>query len=224
MKSKVNFVALIILIIAVGGLSYFLYSQELLFDIDSIISFTEQFGVFSYLIFFLIVLLEVVAAPIPGAILYAAGGILFGTFVGGTIALVANVVGASIAFFIGKKFIIKHDKKEDKEKKHYFDRALEKYGGYGIFFLRVNPITSSDIFSYLAGISKMNFKKFILGTTLGLLPLIYIQSFLGGEIIRNSEFLYTLFIIISLIYFIVFLYLVIKKGLGKWIQKRLLGS
>ena len=218
MKSKINIFSLFILIFILGGISYFLYSQNILLDLDSIINFTESFGIFSYIIFFLIVLIEVVAAPIPGVILYIAGGILFGTFIGGTIAFLANVAGATVAFFIGRKFILKDSEK--KQKKDYFNKAIEKYGGYTMFLLRVNPLTSSDIFSYLAGISKMNFKKFLTGTTLGLLPLIYIQSYLGEEIITKNEFLFNTFLIISLIYVLIFVYLIIHRGLFGWIMKK----
>jgi len=83
-----------------------------------------------------------------------------------------------------------------------------------------NPFTSSDVFSYLAGISKMNFKKFLIGTTLGLIPLIYIQSYLGEEIITKNELLFNIFLIISLIYVLIFIYLIIRKGLFGWIMKK----
>jgi len=143
---------------------------------------------------------------------------LFGTFIGGTIALLANVAGATVAFFIGRKLILKDSEK--KQEKHYFNKAIEKYGGYTMFFLRVNPLTSSDVFSYLAGISKMNFKKFLTGTALGLIPLIYIQSYLGEEIITKNELLFNIFLIISLIYVLIFIYLIIHKGLFGWIMKK----
>jgi len=59
MGSKINIFSLFILIFILGGISYFFYSQNILLDLDSIINFTENFGIFSHIIFFLIVLIEV---------------------------------------------------------------------------------------------------------------------------------------------------------------------
>jgi uncharacterized membrane protein YdjX (TVP38/TMEM64 family) len=169
----------------------------------------------------MIVILEVVVAPIPGAILYTIGGILFGSFIGGTLALLANIIGAAIAFYIGKSLVFYEG---ETEKRDFLDKMVNKYGGYAIFLLRINPLTSSDVFSFLSGFLKMNFKKFMIGTTLGLLPLIYFQSYLGGEIFTQNQTLFNIFIIASVIYIIIFIYFILNKNSLKWIQKKLFSN
>ncbi len=59
--------------------------------------FFGRFGVAAPLAYLGFVTMEVVVAPIPGTMLYAPGGVIFGGFLGGLLALSGNVLGAGIA-------------------------------------------------------------------------------------------------------------------------------
>ena len=48
-----------------------------------------------------------------------------------------------------------------------------------VFFLRVNPFTSSDLVSYAAGLTPMPVWKVVLGTAMGMAPLCWLQSYLA---------------------------------------------
>ena len=52
----------------------------------------------------------------------------------------------------------------------------------------------------------MPFLHMILGTTFGLLPLVYLQSYIGDNFVKNNPILYLFFILVSVIYFAVFVY------------------
>lgn len=189
-------------------------------DIDSVVNFINSFGLFAIVIFVLLVILEVVLAPIPPFVLYVAGGILFGALAGGILTLLGNVIGAVVAFMIARKFgrnLV--EKKINNSLRKRFDRFSQKYGGWALFILRLNPFTTSDLFSYLAGLTKMKLKTLIISTTLGLIPLIFIQTYLGDLFVRDNPVLFLIFIAISIIYLILFLYglwyLLIKKKKSK---------
>lgn len=182
------------------------------YDMDPLISFIDSFGFFSIIAYLIIVIIEVVIGPIPSIVLYAVGGVVFGTLLGGTTALLGNIFGAIIAFKIAQKYGRKYvEKNMNKDKLMIFDKFSQKYGGYTIFFLRVNPLTSSDIFNYLAGLTKMPLKHVVLGTAFGLAPLVYAQSYMGGGFVTNNSLLYLLLIFISIVYFIVFIYAIYLK-------------
>ena len=166
--------------------------------------------------FILLIVLEVVLAPIPPFVLYVAGGMIFGAFLGGTITLFGNVLGAVIAFLIARRFGRGFvEKKVNKRLKENFDKFTDKYGAWALFLIRLNPFTTSDIFSYLSGLTKMKLRTLIISTTFGLIPLVYIQTYLGDVFIRDNPFLFFLFILVSIIYLALFLYglwyLTIKK-------------
>ena len=50
-------------------------------------------------------MVEVVVAPIPGTMLYAPGGVIFGGFLGGLLSLAGNVIGAGIACRLMRAFL-----------------------------------------------------------------------------------------------------------------------
>lgn len=194
------------------GIFYSLTNSET----GSIINFINSFGFFSWIVFMLLVILEVVLAPIPPLVLYITGGFLFGALFGGILTLIGNLIGAAIDFFIarkyGRNFVAK---KMNRNLKKKFDRFSKKHGGFSIFFLRINPFTSSDLFSYLAGLSKIKFGSFILGTFFGLIPMIFLQTYFGGIFAKENNLISVIIIILSILYLIVFVYLIIKTLIKK---------
>ena len=211
----------LILIIILGWILYSYLTEGIIYllatsDINSIVDFINSFGLLAVIIFILLIVLEVVFAPIPPFVLYVAGGMIFGAFLGGTITLFGNVLGAVIAFLIARKFGRGFvEKKVSKKLKENFDKFTNKYGAWALFLIRLNPFTTSDIFSYLSGLTKMKLRTLIISTTFGLIPLVYLQTYLGDVFIRDNPFLFFLFIAVSLIYLVLFLYglwyLIIKK-------------
>ncbi|MBU0466237.1 MAG: VTT domain-containing protein [Nanoarchaeota archaeon] len=220
-KKILTFSFLVLLILILAGSYYSYISEGIIYsiatnDTDYVVNYINSFGSLAALILILLVILEVVAAPIPHLILYVVSGILFGTFLGGFLVLAGNLIGAALAFIIARTIAREYiSKKIEGKNKRRFDKLSEKYGAFAIFFLRINPITSSDIFSYLAGLSKMKLSHFLIGTALGLAPLVFIQTYLGADIIKNNPILFLIFIAASLAYFIIFIYLIIHFILKK---------
>src|SRR3954465_442158 len=68
-------------------------------------AFFDGFGMAAPLAYVGLVILEVVIAPIPGTMLYAPGGVIFGGFWGGALSLLGNVIGAGIACQLMRLFI-----------------------------------------------------------------------------------------------------------------------
>ncbi len=194
---------------------YSYFSEKLIYslvniDVDSITSFVNSFGSFSLIIFIFLIILEVVFAPIPPTILYLAGGFLFGTLVGSFLILIGNLIGAGIDFLLARK-LGRHfvEKRINKKAKKRFDNFSKKYGGISIFILRLNPFTSSDLFSYVAGMSKMKFRSFFLGTALGLAPLIFLHTYIGETLVRGNSLWTMLALLFGIIYLVIFIYLIV---------------
>jgi len=225
LTKKTIFISLIIVAI-LSFLIYSYFSKGLFYslthqDVGSVVVFLDDFGIFAYLIFVLLVILEVILAPIPPLALYLAGGVLFGTLFGGILTLLGNIIGALIDFKLARKygrgFVVKNISSKVKKR---FNRFVKKYGIYSIFLLRINPLTTSDLFSYLAGLTKMKTRHFLMGTTLGLIPLIFAQTYFGEIFIKEHKFLYWVVIIISLIYLILVLYFIINLFVKKVRDRR----
>jgi len=193
-------------------------------DLDNVIHFIYSFGGWSTIMFLALIIFEVVLAPVPGLILNVAGGWVFGPLFGGILVLVGNIIGASICYFlaryVGGDYFERLSSNKSIQK---YNRYIRKDGHYILFILRLNPLTSSDIFSYLAGFVNMRFKHFIISTTLGLAPLVFLLAYSGDYFIDNSLVFRLVFFIISVLYFAIFfygLYKIGKNGLKNKIRKK----
>ncbi|MBU2634623.1 MAG: VTT domain-containing protein [Nanoarchaeota archaeon] len=185
-------------------------------DIDGIISMVNSFGGLSMLIFVAIVIIEVVIAPIPGMIFNVAGGITFGPFLGAVLSIIGNVIGATICYFLARNLGGHYiEKLIDEKRLRFFYKYTHKHGYWVLFLLRLNPVTSSDIFSYFAGLINMKYRDFILGTTLGLIPLMFVLSYFGDYFIKDSPLFTLFFLILAALYFLVFFYGIYKIGKAK---------
>ena len=158
--------------------------------------FFSMLGAWAPAAYVALVTVEVVVAPIPGTVLYAPGGAIFGGFWGGTLSLLGNILGAGIAFLamraLGHAAFERFVGREHLER---YETHLTDNGVLVVFLLRVNPLTSSDLVSYAAGLTSMPLWKLAAGTTLGMAPLCYLQSYLAqGLLSAYPRLIYPLFV------------------------------
>lgn len=165
------------------------------------------------IIFVLIMIIEVVFAPFHPLLFYLAGAIIFGPILALILAVLGGVIGGVIAFYIARKWGRSYvERKIPEAKRKRLDKFSEKYGGWAMFLLRLNPLTSTDLWNYVAGLSKVKFWPYIIGTTVGLIPATAIMIYLGVPI-QNSSVLFKTFIIAIVLYLVlgIALFLGLKK-------------
>jgi len=148
--------------------------------VDALREYLLAWGALAPLVYVAAVTVEVLVAPFPGALLYAPGGAIFGGFIGGTLALIGNVLGAAIAATLarrlGERWVARHVASPR------FARVrerLERNGGWVVFVLRINPLTSADLVSYAAGAAGVPARSVALGTLFGMAPQCYLQAYLA---------------------------------------------
>jgi uncharacterized membrane protein YdjX (TVP38/TMEM64 family) len=69
----------------------------------------------------------------------------------------------------------------------WVQQKMEKQGFYYVLVLRLIPMLSFDLISYLAGISKVRFIAYFCGTLLGIIPGSVTYSFLGASIAEENK-------------------------------------
>ena len=151
--------------------------------LDRVRGAVHGWGRLAPIVFTLAVVIEVIVAPIPGALLYAPGGAIFGAFWGGTLALIGNVIGAAICCVLGRMIgerVIGAQARSSPFVR-YRERLAER-GLWVVLLLRANPLTSSDLVSYAAGVAGVPPWKVALGTLIGLAPLCYIQAYFSEQV------------------------------------------
>jgi uncharacterized membrane protein YdjX (TVP38/TMEM64 family) len=134
-------------------------------------------------VYTLAVIVEVIVAPIPGTLLYAPAGAIFGGFMGGSLSLVGNVAGAAICCLmgqlIGERVLTRS---ADSSKLGRYRALLEQRGLWVVLLLRLNPLTTSDLVSYAAGVAGVPAWRVALGTFVGLAPWCYFQAYFAERV------------------------------------------
>jgi uncharacterized membrane protein YdjX (TVP38/TMEM64 family) len=169
---------------ATDGLIYRLFSPgDGTTRLETLRTFVLGWGALAPLVYVAIVVVEVLVAPFPGALLYAPGGALFGGLFGGTLSLIGNTVGAAIAAWIGASVGEGWlTRRLDGSRLDALRRRLEVRGGWVVFLLRLNPLTSSDMVSYAAGLAGVRPLRVAMGPLAGMAPQCYVQSYLAATI------------------------------------------
>ncbi len=166
-----------------GGMVYLLVhgSSEHAEWVQHFRDLVAKWGALAPVAYTFVVVVEVVVAPIPGPLLYAPAGALFGGLLGGTLSLVGNVIGATIACALGGIIGERLLPKKDRSQLGRYQELLSQKGIWIVALLRANPFTSSDLVSYAAGIVGMPPWKVGVGT-LGIAPLCYLQAYFAERL------------------------------------------
>ncbi len=151
--------------------------------LDALRTALDRWGRLAPVVYVAAVVVEVLVAPIPGMLLYAPAGALFGGLLGGTLSLIGNTIGAAIACGVGSALGESAlARRIDGTKLAAYRTAIQERGLWVVLLLRINPLTSSDLVSYMAGAVGVPIWRVALGTFIGMAPLCYAQSYLAEQI------------------------------------------
>lgn len=153
-------------------------------NLDQVISLIRSWGIAAPLMSVLLMITQAIVAPIPAFLITAANGMVFGSFWGAIISWIGAMMGALTSFYITHLFKDVALRKIVRNRKavEFIRRAGEKRGFYVILLSRLLPFISFDIISYMAGLSGIRSRAFILGTALEMLPATLFYTYIGHEI------------------------------------------
>ena len=204
-------------IIAAIFLSYFFVPQVQQFldnawnvltsdDQERIEAWVGQFGWFGPVVIILTMVLQMFLIVVPTWLLMIVAVVAYGPIWGGLILFVAVFLASSLGYFIGRYFgpvIVEKIIGPKTERK--ISEFIDDYGFWTVIVIRLSPFLSNDAISFVGGVLKMGYWKFIGATMIGISPLIVFIAYLGG----NTERLKTGLIwtsVVSLVLFIAFIW------------------
>ncbi len=185
--------------------AYVYYSKYffLFKDPNKIKHIIMSYGKYSIMVFFMLQVIQVVAFFIPGEIVQIAGGYIYGTVGGGIISLLGITAGSMIVFWIsnfyGKPLIDKIVSNKDTK---FFKRILNLgHMNFVVFLLYLIPGIPKDVLAYICGVSNVTFKDFIIYSTLGRIPGIFISAYFGAKIgSGNKSILILIAVVMTLLF------------------------
>lgn len=173
---------------------YYKYS-EIFKNPHRVKKFIMSYGNYSILAFVLLQILQVIAFFIPGELVQIAGGYIYGTLWGTIISLLGITLGSAMAYSISNRFGKPFVKKLISQKDTWLLHKLEELNSKGsegnklnkvILVLYLIPGIPKDILAYICGILEITFKDFILYSTLGRIPGIFISAYFGAKFSKDN--------------------------------------
>ncbi|MBI3811631.1 MAG: TVP38/TMEM64 family protein [Nitrospirae bacterium] len=122
---------------------------------------------------------------VPGWIISVAGGLAFGALWGTILTVIGATIGATAAFFsaryLGRAFVDRVLKGKFQALATMDDQAAA-HGFQVIFFLRLIPLIPFNVLNYVAGLSKVGARDYIIGTFVGIVPGTFAYVYLGSAL------------------------------------------
>lgn len=179
-----------------------------------------SYGNFGPLVFIGLQVLQIVVFVIPGEVVQAVGGSVFGTWVGLFYCLVGAALGSSIAFllakWLGRPFVRAIIKPKDFAK---LDNILNhKQGIITTFLLFLIPGIPKDALCYIAGLTPMHFLVFVIVSCIARLPGMFLSTYFGAEFSNRSYA--NLIILASIAVLAMILGLIFHKRIERWLTRK----
>jgi uncharacterized membrane protein YdjX (TVP38/TMEM64 family) len=168
-------------------------------DLSQISVYLVSLGVFGMVLGIMFVYLQTFFPFVPFVILAGANVAIFGTVWGFIINYVMACLGATTAFIIARK--LGHDWVERKISKYPGLRGFnEQLGEHGFFYIllgRLIPIIPSSAISVGAGVSKISTRAYMLGTWIGKVPMVFLETLIAHDVIFFKEHKSRFFLLIA---------------------------
>ena len=152
-------------------------------DEERIKSWVSSLGWYGPAVLVLAMILQMFLLVIPTVLLMIVSILAYGPIWGSVIILISIISASSVGYFIAKYLgtaaVIRLLGKKNIER---IDGFLKNYGFWAIAVTRLNPFLSNDAISFIAGLLKMNYWKFIGATVLGIAPLTLFIAIMGKNI------------------------------------------
>ncbi|PAV25846.1 hypothetical protein CF392_08920 [Tamilnaduibacter salinus] len=147
---------------------------------DSLAAWLQSQGAAGPLLLMLLMLIAVVVGPIPTLPVSATAGLAFGIVPGTAIAATGAAGGALVAFwiarFLGREAICRRFPDNPVLARDGSQRFLT----IAILLTRLIPVFSFALISYAAGVTALHTWRFIVATTIGMLPMTLVFAGLGN--------------------------------------------
>lgn len=128
-----------------------------------------------------LMVLAIVASPIPSGPIAVAAGALYGTLWGGTFVVTGALLGACAAFGAARYLGFDAVRRSSNPVLKYIAAPRSQFNLMLIVFgSRLIPFISFDAVSYAAGITCLSFGRFAFATFLGVVPICFALAAMGA--------------------------------------------
>lgn len=209
MQKKYFFICLSVIVLLVVIFLVFVLSKPT--NIDREIAFAGKHTIVGPLLLISLRILGIIFPALPAGVISFAVVPIFGWMQTYIYTLTGILIGTSIAFFLARTFREKLVQRFLPLKKIYkLEEEMSKKKEFlAIVALRLFTAPVMDFSSYIAGLTKISYKKFMLATVVASIPDIFI--FYVGEEAYKKIFGKSLFVAVVILLTVASVYYIFKK-------------
>ena len=187
-RTRGDYVKLAAFLLIVAGAAYLLFftptgamfrthagRKALVGKLDLLVQGTGPLGPVVFVLIYAFGVLFLPATPFT-----IAGAVIFGKFYGMLYNLAADLLGASVSFFLGRYFLHGVARGFLETRMPWLERKAAEEGFSVIFYLRIFWFPFI-VLNYAAGATRIRFRDYLLGTALGLLPAVLLSTYFVGS-------------------------------------------
>ncbi len=214
---------LLLLFILVGLPLYIYFCHheiiEMFSDLDQVEAFFAEYKTKSIIIYLGIQIVQIIISIIPGQAIQIAAGYMFGFWKGYMWSLAGAFLGTVATYYIAK--VLGHDGMHllfgENKIRDILDTFNSKRAMILVFVFYLIPGLPKDLCSYVAGLSQMKLKAFLILSLAGRTPAM-MGSLLIGRLVNTGG--YTWAIIIGSVAIVLFILgILYRKNLMKWVDR-----
>ena len=140
-------------------------------------------GALAPVVFVVVQALQVLLAPVPGQVLGFVAGYLFGAVFGTLLSVLGATLGGYVAFRLSRRYgrPIAERLVED-EAIELFDSFSADHGDIALFVVFLVPGLPDDAICFLAGISDIDTRSFLLASIVGRFPGYFLVALAGARL------------------------------------------
>ena len=151
--------------------------------------------------------------PVPQAAIIAALGIVYGSVVGGLVGSFALITSGLLAYFLMRshawRFLVRLVGQKYLDKMGgFFDRS----GTWAIVLTRSLPYSIPEAMTFLAGLSRMPFEKFLTAMVVGSIPTAFVFAGVGAGWANQPLLALTISYVLPIVLLPVALQMMRKRG------------
>ncbi|WP_052326715.1 TVP38/TMEM64 family protein [Deinococcus peraridilitoris] len=148
-------------------------------------AWADSLGVWGPLTILALQLLQVVLAVIPALPLMILSVLGYGPLWGGLLAWGGLLLACAFGYWIGRTFgQVAVDRFVKPRTARSVQDFVERYGAWAIVAARFSPLFPADAVSFVAGLSRLGFRRYLLASAVGTLPVTLLLIFLGSDVKR----------------------------------------
>ena len=151
-------------------------------DEERITNWVSDFGWMGPTMLILAMVAQMFLIVIPSVALMVVSILAYGPIFGSLIIFAAIFTASSVGYFIGRYFgPVIVEKLIGPSNKIKIEDFIEDYGFWAVIVTRINPFLSNDAISFVGGILKMGYWRFIGATLVGIAPLTIFIAIIGNS-------------------------------------------